>query len=373
MSGTPGKLEHDTGTYEFPGQGPSRREEILDVAARLFAEHGMRTSIDQIAEACGIRAGSLYHHFGSKEEICVELVARYREQLDQLADQALTDPLWESRPSLDRVTMLGTAMAECAIRSRAALLMTLYEPPSGASELADLAGRVTTTVRGAMAQMLRMARSDGFLRDHVEVEFLADRITESMLRTGLGSYYPTRSAYRVAPMKCQVILHGAARITIADAVLDNSPARHAADAAVAAWTTDEGHETAMRIRTAARSVFARSGYELTTVRDIASAAGLSLAGVYRHIDSKDQLFWSIMRSFDDHVADGWNHVMSSPSTPLEKLDGLLWLLASSSDRFAPEYRMALVGVRYTPPTSRNLSRRYQTAIAATEAASRRRR
>ena len=38
-----------------------RRAEILDTAARLFASSGMRTSLKQIADACGILPGSLYH------------------------------------------------------------------------------------------------------------------------------------------------------------------------------------------------------------------------------------------------------------------------------------------------------------------------
>ena len=98
------------------------------------------------------------------------------------------------------------------------------------------------------------------------------------------------------------------------------------------------------------------------MRDIAQAAGLSHGGVYRHIESKDELFWSIMQSFSEHVAAGWNRVMRAPSTPLEKLDGVAWLLANSMDRFALEYKMQLVGVRYAPPTRRNLSSSYRTEL-----------
>jgi len=56
--------------------GGSRRTEILDTAAALFASSGLRTSLKEIADACGILPGSLYHHFESKEAIIVELVER---------------------------------------------------------------------------------------------------------------------------------------------------------------------------------------------------------------------------------------------------------------------------------------------------------
>lgn len=47
-----------------------RRRDILRVAAGLFRHHGYeRTSVRQIADALGIKSGSLFYHFASKEEI----------------------------------------------------------------------------------------------------------------------------------------------------------------------------------------------------------------------------------------------------------------------------------------------------------------
>ena len=67
--------------------GGTRRTEILDTAAALFASSGLRTSLKEIADACGILPGSLYHHFESKEAIIVELVERYRADLDAIAER----------------------------------------------------------------------------------------------------------------------------------------------------------------------------------------------------------------------------------------------------------------------------------------------
>ena len=54
----------------------SRRDEILDAAAEVFASSGVRASLKEIADASGILPGSLYHHFESKDAILVELVER---------------------------------------------------------------------------------------------------------------------------------------------------------------------------------------------------------------------------------------------------------------------------------------------------------
>src|SRR5438552_16107295 len=59
-----------------------RRAELLNIAARLFAERGLRaTTVRDIADAAGILSGSLYHHFDSKESIVDEIL---REFLDAL-------------------------------------------------------------------------------------------------------------------------------------------------------------------------------------------------------------------------------------------------------------------------------------------------
>lgn len=67
---------------------PSRRDELLDLAATMFAERGLRaTTVRDIADSAGILSGSLYHHFKSKEQMVEEvlrdfldwLFARYQE------------------------------------------------------------------------------------------------------------------------------------------------------------------------------------------------------------------------------------------------------------------------------------------------------
>ncbi|MFF1384128.1 TetR/AcrR family transcriptional regulator [Arthrobacter sp. NPDC058288] len=55
--------------------GATARDEILDAAAELFTGQGFaNTSTRAVADAVGMRQSSLYHHFGTKDDILGELL-----------------------------------------------------------------------------------------------------------------------------------------------------------------------------------------------------------------------------------------------------------------------------------------------------------
>lgn len=83
--------------------GTSRREELLAIAARLFAERGFKnTTVRDIAEAAGILSGSLYHHFDSKESMVDELLDTFQTALWEQYD-AITDSDLSPRAKLEAV------------------------------------------------------------------------------------------------------------------------------------------------------------------------------------------------------------------------------------------------------------------------------
>ncbi len=60
----------------------TRRAELLDLAAGLFAERGLRaTTVRDIADSAGILSGSLYHHFDSKESMVDEILRGFLDDL----------------------------------------------------------------------------------------------------------------------------------------------------------------------------------------------------------------------------------------------------------------------------------------------------
>ncbi|WP_308192718.1 TetR family transcriptional regulator KstR2 [Mycolicibacterium lacusdiani] len=75
----------------------SRRDELLDLAATMFADRGLRaTTVRDIADSAGILSGSLYHHFKSKEQMVEEVLRDFLDWLFgryQEIVEAETDPL----------------------------------------------------------------------------------------------------------------------------------------------------------------------------------------------------------------------------------------------------------------------------------------
>jgi AcrR family transcriptional regulator len=103
---------------------PRSRREILDAAARLLRSHGYKsTTLRVIAEEVGIKAGSIYYHFESKEQI---VAAVMNDGVDRVyeavaAELAATPPAAGPREMVERAIRahLGALLAHSDYTSAA--------------------------------------------------------------------------------------------------------------------------------------------------------------------------------------------------------------------------------------------------------------
>jgi AcrR family transcriptional regulator len=343
-----------------PSDEGTRRTEVMAIAASLIATSGLRTSMHEIAAAAGIQTGSLYHHFESKEALLTELLRRYHTDLDLVADHALNtvdEP--GSRPGFGRIADLGTAIARCAVAHRAAIQISLYEAPSSNPELVDWSQRRPSAILEAMYQTLRAARWSGYLRSDVDLRVLSDRICQTMLQIGLDVARHDAPTDQLAALLCRIMLEGLSAGRPTDADLDRSAAFIAADTAIQGWHGDgDADDRAAHIRAVARAEFGRRGYEGTSVRDIAAAAGLGPGTLFRLIGSKEALLASIMESFNEKVDTASKYVLRPQASPIEKLDALSWVDTNALDRFGDEFRIQLAWMRQIPPDTPNPSMQF---------------
>jgi AcrR family transcriptional regulator len=70
---------------------------------------------------------------------------------------------------------------------------------------------------------------------------------------------------------------------------------------------------------AAARVFAQRGYAETSMRDLAKASGVSLAGVYYYVQSKEELLYLIQSRNFDAVITGMRESLAGITDPIERL------------------------------------------------------
>ena len=70
-----------------------RREQMLDAANALFADHGYEeVSVEDIARSAGVTRGLVHHYFGGRTEVYVALLQR----LDAVREESLRRPVGRS-------------------------------------------------------------------------------------------------------------------------------------------------------------------------------------------------------------------------------------------------------------------------------------
>jgi AcrR family transcriptional regulator len=85
----------------------SRREELLAIAAELFAQRGFKnTTVRDIADAAGILSGSLYHHFDSKESMVDEILSTFQTELFRQYDEVASSDL-DAREKFEAVIRIS--------------------------------------------------------------------------------------------------------------------------------------------------------------------------------------------------------------------------------------------------------------------------
>ncbi|MET4428088.1 TetR family transcriptional regulator KstR2 [Mycolicibacterium sp. 624] len=148
----------------------SRRDELLDLAATMFAERGLRaTTVRDIADSAGILSGSLYHHFKSKEQMVEEVL---RDFLDWLF--ARYQQIVETEPDpLARVTGLFMTSFE-AIEHRHAQVVIYQDEAKRLSSLPqfDFVDERNREQRSMWVDILKQGVAQGCFRPDLDVDLV---------------------------------------------------------------------------------------------------------------------------------------------------------------------------------------------------------
>lgn len=69
----------------------------------------------------------------------------------------------------------------------------------------------------------------------------------------------------------------------------------------------------------AAAVFAQHGYDRTSMRDLARASAMSLAGMYYYVEGKADLLYQIQKACFEQVTTGARSVLAGESVPEQRL------------------------------------------------------
>ena len=164
-----------------------RRGELLQLAAELFAERGLKaTTVRDIADAAGILSGSLYHHFDSKESMVDEILRTFLDELFGRYEAIVAKKL---QPR-ERFEAVVTASFEALDRNHAAV--AIYQ--SEVRQLVDQPrfGYIRERLdqfRTMWKVMLREGMKDGTFRKDLDVD-LAYRFFRDTVWVGVRWYRP---------------------------------------------------------------------------------------------------------------------------------------------------------------------------------------
>ncbi len=166
-------------------KGGRTRKRLLDAAAAEVARHGVAgTSINAIAAAAGLKTGSVYFHFESKDQL---VEAMLEEGL--LASLAYLDKALSAVPDhADATTRLGAA-----IRAHAAAVRELSNytvAVLGSSFPGDSAGAVARKLRRSYVsrwtQLVTEAQGAGVLAAEPDPRLLRDLILGALNAVSLA-------------------------------------------------------------------------------------------------------------------------------------------------------------------------------------------
>jgi AcrR family transcriptional regulator len=135
------------------------RDKLIEVAAAVFPEKGVETSLEDIARQASVGIGTLYRHFPTREHL-VEVV--YRRELESLA-AAARELSEKHRPDVALEEWMrrfvGYIATKRGMSNSLRILMT-----SNSSLFAEGFGNM----RGALEGLLKTASEKGFIRNDMD-------------------------------------------------------------------------------------------------------------------------------------------------------------------------------------------------------------
>jgi len=131
------------------------RQRLLQAARELFAERGLKVTLDEIAHHAGVGVGTAYRRFDSRDALVAALFEQRLGEIVALADAALSeeDPWRAVEQLLERILEM-----QAADRGLKELLL-------GSSRAMEQVEEIRERMRPRAEELVRRAQAAGVLRE----------------------------------------------------------------------------------------------------------------------------------------------------------------------------------------------------------------
>ncbi|WP_166908120.1 TetR/AcrR family transcriptional regulator [Mycobacterium sp. DL440] len=279
-------------------RGLHTRQRILARAADVFLSDGFHsTSLDTIAKAANSSRATIYQYFAGKEDI-------FRE-LSDAAGKAVLDHgerLGDLGPTVDGVEALHRWLTEWAhIYDTHAAAFAEY--PGIGTELSVIdVGPVAEEYRRRVAARLHAAQLQGLGSDDAAAALMRIPHMVHLYRHRAMFPLPAREVVSwslTVALQLMLFPDTPAEAVAAPHIFDESAGTptDVADgtAAEPVTVTTEPSPTARDVLSASSRLFAEHGYYAVSMEDIAAAADISRATLYRYFSTKDKILAELTR------------------------------------------------------------------------------
>ncbi len=158
-------------------QGDKTRQEIIEAGMRQFSLHGFfATGLQDILEDASVSKGAFYHHFKSKEDLAVAILARLRADYEQQVFapvRQVADPAARMAFMFSRLVELNEtgSWKNCLLLARLSLEMA-----QGLGEQSELIAEIEEILIRFWEELIREAQTVVAIRDDLEPASLATLI-----------------------------------------------------------------------------------------------------------------------------------------------------------------------------------------------------
>jgi AcrR family transcriptional regulator len=145
--------------------GQRRREELLAVACRIFAEKGFDgASLQDIADEFGVLKGSLFHYIQSKDELLYEII----EGVYTGAQVAVWSNAMQHGPAVERLRRVIVAYVEYISRHLDEVTVWLHDFKALPEPQRESIRRYEERDRRQLLELIEQAQREGGIRPDVD-------------------------------------------------------------------------------------------------------------------------------------------------------------------------------------------------------------